>query len=71
MELDQKKARITHEISTEEGQSGCPIIEVGPNQTFSIVGIHKGSVKAKVGEEEKTLNVARIMTKDLIETLKI
>lgn len=68
--VDPAKAMITHRISTEEGQSGSPIIEIGPGQSLSIVGIHKGSVKAEVNGVKETVNVGRMITTELIQTLE-
>jgi V8-like Glu-specific endopeptidase len=61
-----------HEISALPGQSGSPIIEIGADRSFSIVGIHKGAADAVIKgvKGEKTINVGRIITQDLINTLK-
>jgi V8-like Glu-specific endopeptidase len=40
--LGENEDEIFHKMTTLPGQSGCPIIEIGPKRCLSIVGIHKG-----------------------------
>ena len=54
---------IKHKTSTLPGQSGAPII-LDDSGKFKIVGIHKGGIK------EEQVNGGRIMTSELIATLK-
>lgn len=60
--------RLIHKISTEEGQSGAPIILVEGNGTMNIVGIHKGTVTLRTTGER--YNAGRLVTSTLVEELK-
>jgi hypothetical protein len=45
--LGENEDEIFHKMTTLPGQSGCPIIEIGPKRSLSIVGIHKGGKKCR------------------------
>ena len=59
----KKRSELQYRISTLPGQSGAPII-MRDNDSLKIVGIHKGGVI------EGYLNGGRVMTSELITTLK-
>ena len=69
LEVDEKKAEVTHTISTRIGQSGAPIILEDSRGRLSIVGIHKGGVK-KGNASVSTANSGRIVTPELISILR-
>jgi V8-like Glu-specific endopeptidase len=48
LNVDPKLGYMVHRISTEEGQSGAPVIKTDSTGKIMIVGIHIGS------EEDKT-----------------
>lgn len=63
---DEKKGELYHNLSTEKGHSGSPII-LELNNQLMIVGIHKGGVKKEV----ETINCGRLITEELINILEI
>ena len=69
VEIKEKSAELLHKISTLKGQSGCPIVDIDEDSP-SIVGIHKGSAIVTINSQKVTINVGRIITTDLIETLE-
>jgi V8-like Glu-specific endopeptidase len=42
-DVEEEEGEIFHMMTTLPGQSGSPIIEIGPNRSLSIVGVHKGT----------------------------
>lgn len=60
-------------ISTLPGQSGSPLILIKKTQSkdeLSIIAIHKGVLITKEGKQEKKINVACMLTKDIIFLLQ-
>ena len=49
---------LFHQIPTEVGQSGCPIVKRAPNGKDLVVGVHLGSISSK------KKNVALRLTRD-------
>lgn len=58
------RPEIRYRISTFPGQSGAPIV-LKDSGRFRIVGIHKGAIPNK-----KDLNAGRVITAELVSTLK-
>ena len=64
---------MEHKISTQHGQSGSPLILIEKTQSedeLSIIAIHKGSLVTKEGKQENRINVACMLTKDIISLLQ-
>ena len=61
-------------VSTLPGQSGSSLIlikKTQPKDELSIIAIHKGVLITKEGKEEKKrINVACMLTKDIISLLQ-
>lgn len=57
-------------MPTLPGQSGCPIIEIKPDRSLAIVGVHKGTATININEQKMRVNIARMINFDLITTLK-
>ena len=45
LELQEEAGFMVHRISTEEGQSGAPVILKNKNGKLILIGIHNGSLK--------------------------
>jgi hypothetical protein len=63
-QINKKRGKIIHKISTNQGQSGSAIFLIDKEGNFSIVGVHKGEV------DGKGCNVGRLLTEELIDKLK-
>ena len=65
-EIQAKKGKIFHKLSTIGGHSGSPILRIEQNGGLSVIGIHKGA--EMLGGEE--VNVGRLITPELISVLE-
>jgi V8-like Glu-specific endopeptidase len=68
--LGENEDEIFHKMTTLPGQSGCPIIEIGPKRSLTIVGIHKGGRNAEIQGQKVKVNIGRLITSQLIATLE-
>ena len=60
---------VLHQLSTEKGQSGAPIL-LEKNNLLQIVGIHKGGICTQLKGVQKTVNSGRLLTAELVEVLR-
>ena len=58
IEIQGKKGKVFHKLSTLLGHSGSPILRIDPSRGLSVIGIHKG-VEMLGGE---AVNVGRLVT---------
>lgn len=68
VEVKKEKGELIHQISTEKGQSGAPIVLENEDHELQIVGIHKGGVKT---EKYGDANSGRLITSSLINIIKL
>lgn len=61
------KKDIIYKLSTFAGQSGAPLLLIGKDGSFKIIGVHKGGVKLP---DEQLFNASRHITPELLEELK-
>ena len=61
---------MVHKIATEEGQAGSPIIKGGLN-SYSIIGMHKGSDFVMINGSKSVQNVGVLFDSEIINRLKV
>ena len=59
-----------HKIQTEDGQAGSPIIKGGLN-SYSIIGMHKGSDFVMINGSKSIQNVGVLLDSDIVNRLKV
>lgn len=65
----KEKKDIIYKLSTLPGQSGAPLLLIDKDQSFKIIGIHKGGVTVKDMKEDM-FNASRHITLELIRELR-
>lgn len=70
LEIREVQGELIHRLSTVRGMSGAPIICEDSTGKMTIVGIHVGAMVSRVDGIKKRVNVGRLMTSELIDTLK-
>jgi hypothetical protein len=68
-EINREKGVLVHAIPILKGQGGSPIISIVGTK-LKLIGIAKGSISEKLGEESTVKNVARLMTASLLKLLE-
>ena len=65
--VSQKKGEIVYTCPAWKGQDGGPVIGIDAYKRITIVGIHRGGVRAN---GRIVANVGRLVTEELIKTLQ-
>jgi hypothetical protein len=69
-EIREERGEIVHQISSDYGQSGAAIF-LNDNDSYAIVGVHKGGITTPINGVSTKANGGRLITLELIEALKV
>jgi hypothetical protein len=70
VEVKEDQGELIHRLSTVRGMSGAPIICQDPTGKMSVVGIHVGAMVSRVDGVKRRVNVGRLVTSELVDTLR-